>query len=308
MQRGHVLVVGESLVDVVVGPDGSVLRQTPGGAPLNVAVGLARLDVSTQLLSWYADDGYGAMVAAHLAEAGVVVRAGSNAAAATPVARIHLDAEHNAAYEFNLTWDPPRVPLDGCTSMHVGSLGTVVAPGADTVRTLALEAIDAGLLVSYDPNVRPALSPGPVAAWESVRRDAALAGLVKLSDDDAAYLLPGQPPDTVLDTLLAAERTRLAIITRAAAGARLATRRHRVDVGVSPVAVLDTVGAGDSYMAGLLAALHERACLSGVRLDDLTSDQLCEVGTAAAAAAAITCSRPGADPPRREELADPARP
>ncbi|MPZ95646.1 MAG: carbohydrate kinase [Propionibacteriales bacterium] len=301
-----VLVVGESLVDVVIGPSGSVLDTRPGGAPLNIAVGLARLEIPTQLLTTYGDDVYGGLVEQHALDSDVRLVPGSRTADPTSVARALLDETQAASYEFDLRWAPPALDLPaGLAGLHVGSIGTAQPPGDATVLRLAEQAIAAGVPVTYDPNVRPAISPDPVQAWEGVRRWAGLADVVKLSDDDAAYLQPGPESeadaDAMLDMLLAQDRTRLAVVTCGGDGTRLATRRHRVDVPAPPVAVVDTVGAGDSFMSGLIAALLDRDLLDA-RLAELTDAELREVGGFAAAVAAVTCSRRGADPPRRADL------
>jgi fructokinase len=300
---GSVLVAGESLVDVVVGPDGDVLEVTPGGAPLNVAVGLARLGVATYLLTTYGDDEHGGLVARHVQESGVRLHPGSRTSAPTSVARALLDARRQATYEFELTWDPPAAELPpDCGAVHVGSLGTLVEPGAAQVAALAARARAAGLVVSYDPNVRPAMLTGVADPWADVRRHAAAAAVVKLSDEDAEHLQPGRPLDEVVDELLAGEATRLVVVTRGEQGLRLATDRSRLDVPAPAVDVVDTVGAGDACMSGLLAALHDRDLLDVRTLDGLRRDDLEQVGATAAEVAAVTCSRRGANPPWRREL------
>jgi fructokinase len=304
---GSVLVAGESLVDVVVGPDGQTLEAAPGGAPLNIAVGLARLGVPTHLLTSFGRDAHGDRLDAHLRDSGVRLQPGSRAAARTSVARALLDADQQATYEFDLAFDPPcpALPAD-CAAVHVGSLGTVTAPGAEGVLDLAARARAAGLVVSYDPNVRPTVLGDVADAWQQVRRLAAGAAVVKLSDQDAAHLLPGWPADAVLDELLEGEHTRLAVLTLGAEGLRLATAGQRVEVPAPAVGVVDTVGAGDACMAALLASLRARGRLTVPSLDTLGRADLEAVGGVAARVAALTCSRRGADPPRLRDLDDDA--
>lgn len=300
-----VLVAGEALVDVVIGPDGETLDVAPGGAPLNVAVGLSRLDVPTHLLTTVADDEHGARVSEHLEESRVLLHPGSRASGRTSVARARLDEHRHASYEFDLSWDPPEPSLpDRCRAVHVGSLGTVLEPGAARITDLAARARAAGLVLSYDPNVRPTVLGDVSGAWEQVRRIAAVATLVKLSDEDAHHLQPGRALDHVVDHLLRGESTRLVVVTRGADGLVLATRRDRVEVPAPTVDVVDTVGAGDACMAGLLAALHERDQLDVSSVRRLGAGDLVAIGTMAAAVAARTCTRRGANPPWRRELAD----
>lgn len=298
-----VLVVGESLVDVVIDPAGHEIDTRPGGAPLNIAVGLARLDLPTWLLTVFADDDHGRLVAEHAEASRVRMLDRGRSTSPTSVARALLDEQHEATYEFELHWDPPDVELPvGLGALHVGSLGTVVGPGHRTVRDLVARATAAGVPVSYDPNVRPAVSTDAEESWSEVRRWAAAADVVKLSDADAAYLRPDLDVDGMLDVLLSGDRTALVVLTQGAKGTVLATRRRRVSVPAPAVEVVDTVGAGDSFMSGLLAALIERDLLAPERLPDLTDAELTEIGSFAAGVAAITCSRRGADPPRRSEL------
>ncbi|HET7326414.1 MAG TPA: carbohydrate kinase [Nocardioidaceae bacterium] len=297
-----VLVVGESLVDVVVGADGEEIDTRPGGAPLNVAVGLARLDVDSCLLTAFADDEHGAVLARHIRDSGVRLLGAGSSTQPTSVARAVLDARQHATYEFALHWDPGRVDLPAdLDALHVGSLGTVVGPGDQVVRSLVAQARAAGVPVTYDPNVRPAVSTDAAVAWAGVRRWAAAADVVKMSDDDAAYLRPGRSVDDLLDAMLSAGAA-LAVLTQGADGTLLATATARVHRPAPPVDVVDTVGAGDSFMAGLITALLDHDLLRTDRLARLSERELTEVGDWAAGVAAITCSRRGADPPWRADL------
>lgn len=297
------LVAGESLVDVVIGPDGETIEVAPGGAPLNIAVGLARLGVPTHLLTTFGRDHHGELVERHLAESGVTVHPGARGSARTSVARALLDAHHQATYEFELTWDPPPATLPPhCGAVHVGSLGTVTEPGAARVAAVAAQAREAGLVVSYDPNVRPAVLGDVTDPWDDVRRHAAGATVVKMSDQDAEHLQPGRSLDDLIDELLGGAHTALAAVTRGEHGMRLASAQDRVDVPAPVVQVVDTVGAGDACMAGLLAALHSRGRLGLEGLRTLSATDLRAVGSEAAAVAAFTCSRRGANPPWRREL------
>ena len=303
IDTARVLVAGEALVDEVLAPDGSRVEAAPGGGPLNIAVTLARLGVPTDLLTSFGSDGYGERVAAHLERSGVRLYPGSRGRTRTSVARARLDHRHQATYDFDLHWDPPAaVPAPGCAAVHVGSLGTVVAPGAARVHELVRRANHEAIVVSYDPNVRPAVLDAVVDPWAAVRDLAAAATLVKLSDEDAAYLRPGSSEDAVLDELLRGDRTRLAVLTRGQHGLRLATREHRVVVPAVPVDVVDTVGAGDACMGGLLAALFLGGRLDEASLQRLEAADLEQVGAVASQVAALTCSRRGADPPARDDL------
>ena len=298
-----VLVAGESLVDVVIGPDGQTIESAPGGAPLNIAVGLARLGVPTALLTTIGADDYGERVARHVHDSGVALHEGVHDSGSTSVARALLDEQHHATYEFALSWDPPEAVLPAaCAAVHIGSLGTVIAPGDARMADLAARARAAGVVVSYDPNVRPAVLGDVADPWSDVRRIAAGAAVVKLSDQDGEYLQPGRSLDDLLDALLRGEHTQLAAITRGEHGLLLATEDHRVHVPAPKVDVVDTVGAGDACMAGLLAALHQRGQLDRSSLRRLDAADLDAIGAMAARVAALTCARRGANPPWLAEL------
>ncbi len=255
---GSVLVAGESLVDVVIGPDGQTIESAPGGAPLNIAVGLARLGVPTALLTTIGADEYGERVARHVHDSGVALHEGAHDSGSTSVARALLDEQHHATYEFALSWDPPEavLPAGLRSGAHRLARHRDRAGGRSDGRPGG-PCPGGRVVVSYDPNVRPAVLGGVADPWSDVRRIAAGAAVVKLSDQDGAYLQPGRSLDDLLDALLRGEHTQLAAITRGEHGLLLATESHRVHVPAPKVDVVDTVGAGDACMAGLLAALHQ---------------------------------------------------
>ncbi len=289
-------VVGEALVDVVVPARGEPER-APGGSPLNVAVGLSRLGVDTVLLTELGDDESGRLVLDHARASGVTVDPGSVVrGAATSTATATLDEHGAASYAFDLRWTlgPRRLP-EGSTALHVGSLGTALRPGRDSVVDLVHQARDSGLLVTFDPNARPTLTPDHEEAWADVRQVAALADLVKLSDEDLAFLQPGSTPAETA-ALLLSERTKLVVVTSGGSGAFAASADAVTEVHSRQVDVVDTVGAGDSFMAALLAIAAEHG------LDGLDERRTRSYLSAAHQAAAITVSRRGADPPRRDEL------
>lgn len=288
------VVVGEALVDIVRPVDAEPTH-APGGSPMNVAVGLARLDVPTTLVTELGEDPHGTLVVDHVRACGVdltsdSVRAGHRTSTAT--ARIGDDGA--ATYDFDLTWalDLRRLP-SAATGLHVGSLGAVLAPGRAAVLDLLEQARAAGLFVSYDPNVRPAFLP----TWDDVAEVARYADVVKLSDEDLELLRPDTAVAQVAHDLLAGERTHLVVVTRGALGAMAFTDDTQVEVVAPPTDLVDTVGAGDSFMAALVAVLLEWG-----NPRELSADRLRTLIDAAGLAAAITCSRRGANPPTRREL------
>ncbi|MGH3358012.1 MAG: carbohydrate kinase family protein [Nocardioidaceae bacterium] len=297
MRTPDLLVVGESLVDVTIGSDGST-EARPGGSPLNIAVGCARLDLSTILASQIGDDEYGEQIREHLDASDVDVRSLPPHRDDSSVARAFVDETGHATYEFELTWDPTELPTaDGLGCLHIGSIAAALPPGADAVRSLAEDAHRLGVPVSFDPNVRTTITPDVDALRGRVGVLAGLAALVKLSDEDAATLFPGT--DDVLTMLVDNERTALAVMTCGGSSVRLRSTSAHVEVTPPTVDVVDTIGAGDSFMSALLVALVENDLLAR---SDFDAAELRELGTYAARAAAITCTRRGADPPTRAEL------
>jgi fructokinase len=291
---GTFVVVGESLVDIVQ-PVDAPHEAAPGGSPMNVAVGLARLDVPTLLVTEIGDDEYGALVADHVLESDVVLAAGSvRPGHRTSTATARLDENHAATYDFELTWDLEGLGLpNDATGLHVGSLGAVLEPGRQAVMSLLEAAAERGLFVTFDPNVRPAFLP----KWEEVAETAGLAEAVKLSEEDIALLRPETSTSRVAHELLDGQRTRLVVVTRGGLGAMAFTGTTNIEVTAPRADVVDTVGAGDSFMSALIAVLLDWGASS-----EVAADRLHTLLDAAALAAAVTCSRRGANPPTRREL------
>ena len=303
---GSFVVAGESLVDIVVPADGGPRHNAVGGSCLNVAVGLARLDVPTTLVTRVGDDELGSLIVEHVRASDVALSEGSVVPGGkTSTATAHLDAQQAATYDFDLTWDLPRqeLPTDSL-GVHVGSLGATLHPGRESVLDLVRHAVDADVFVSYDPNIRPFFLEDRESAWADVLEIAACARLVKLSDEDLWLLRPETDEEAVCRELLAGEATELVVLTRGAQGAVAFTEGATLPVPAPPTQLVDTVGAGDSFMAAMLAML----CEWGVVADGegalwaLDDDRVRLLVRGATAAAAVTCSRRGANPPRRREL------
>lgn len=296
-QHPRALVVGESLVDVLVTPDRAPV-EAPGGSPMNVAVTLARLGVPVELLTALGADDRGRAVRAHLAESGVdVLPSPPLERTSSAVARVGADG--SASYEFDLTWPAFAAPDTAVAAVHVGSVAFFRTPTAD-VQTLLRSASEAGALTTVDPNVRPALVGGQAAAVAHLEQALPWVDVVKLSDEDAAWLYPGHTVEQVVDRLLQLG-PRLVALTRGRTGAVLRSRLHEVVVPPIPVELVDTIGAGDSWMGALISGLLDLGGASALRRG-VDRDGLAEIGGFAAAVAAVTVSRPGADPPRRAEL------
>jgi fructokinase len=296
-RHARFLVVGEALVDVIHHADGHVTEH-PGGSPTNVAVGLARLGHEVRELCYLGQDPYGDAVRAHLRAAGVQEDPGALVAPATSVADVRLDVHGDAHYDFSVLWDTPTEidwsPAgDAIDVVHAGSIALALEPGAERVLSL-LRGRPEGVRVTIDPNVRPAFLSRDGAA-ERIEPFLALADLVKLSDEDADFLYPGVPIPAVLDRVLDLGAT-IAAITRGARGAVLATADTVVEVPATAPRVVDTVGAGDSFMAALISVVSDADGWRPGRAD------LERFARFAARASAITVSREGPDLPSRAEV------
>ncbi|MFH5824369.1 carbohydrate kinase [Georgenia sp. AZ-5] len=298
------LVIGEALIDIVERPSEQP-SQHPGGSPANVAVGLARLGREVELVSWFGADDHGSLLRSHLELENVRLSAASARAGHTSVARARLNAAGGATYEFDLEWAPPvPEPMVDPLVVHTGSIAAVLEPGAATVaETVARYRGTA--TISYDPNIRPALMGEPARTRPVVERLVASADVVKVSDEDLAWLAPGQDPLEVARRWLATGPA-LVVVTLAADGAWAVTAGGvELAVPATPVDVLDTVGAGDSFSAGVIDGLWAAGLLGADRRDrlrELDATTLRRVLEHASHIAGITVSREGANPPTRAEL------
>ncbi|MFB2585824.1 PfkB family carbohydrate kinase [Herbiconiux liukaitaii] len=303
MSAPQILVVGESLIDVVHRTDGGVTR-TPGGSSFTVAIGTARLapDARVSFLTDLGADSDGVDLGDRLRMAGVTVLARPRGA--TSLAHAHLGPDGSAEYDFDLRWDPDPalVPASAWRLLHVGSIGAFLAPGRDAVDALLRATDVTGAIRTFDPNIRPSLLGDHGEVRLRFERTAAASDLVKLSDDDAAWLYPELAADEVLDRLLDAG-TALAVLTRGAGGSTLRTRTAQVDVPAPPVPVEDTIGAGDSYLAALIAGIAQRG-VDRAGMPRLDHSDLAALGRRAAEVAAIVVGRAGADIPSAAELRD----
>ena len=298
------LVVGESLVDIVRSDEGAD-REYPGGSAANVAVALARLGRPVRFATSFAEDDRGKLVRAHLDEAGVSLAVDPNAVDRTSTAIATIAADGGASYEFDLDWRLQGADAigPGAIAVHTCSLGAVLHPGADDVLELVTRLRQTAT-VTYDVNARPAITGNGAGTVEAVERMVAVSDIVKASDEDLAALYPGREIVEVADELRS-KGARAVVVTRGPDGAVWFGQRGTVVVGSVPVAVADTIGAGDTFGAALIDALWTHDLLGSARrgaLGQIGPDVVRKVLGHAVKAAAVTVSRPGADPPYRSEL------
>lgn len=297
------LVLGESIVDVVLADDGTTVEHA-GGSPGNVAVALSRLGVPVELTTAFADDRLGDLLHARLAAAGVTYAGEPRILGRTSTAVATIAADGSATYRFDLAGSLPQPPPStDRIHLHTGSVGAVLRPGGAVVRH-ALAAHADRATISYDINARPAVTGAGPHLVEMVEEITAASDLVKCSDEDLAVVYPRLPLEEAAARLIGLGPAAV-VVTRGAAGATCVTAEEALDVPGLEVAVADTIGAGDSFCAALLAGLWREGCLGAAHrgaLHTASKDLWARVLRGAHAAAAVTVSRPGADPPTEDEL------
>lgn len=301
-------VVGEALIDLEV-PESDPRRPTahPGGSPMNVAVTLGRLESAVAFLGRLSSDAFGRLLRSHLAESGVDLRWSVEAVEPTSLAIVSIAPGGGAAYSFHVEgtadwqWTERELPTDpGLDAVHAGSLALALAPGGDVVADW-LEALSDRVTISLDPNVRPALLGEREGYRKRLERWLAFSGIVKISDEDLEWIWPGADSASLARGWIAAGR-RLVVVTRGGDGSLVLCDGEEFKVPARPADLVDTVGAGDSFSGGLLDWLGRNDRLRPEALDRLSAAEAREAVEFASTVAAITCSRPGADPPRRSEL------
>jgi len=315
--HGIVAVAGEALVDLVPAPVSGYFEFAPGGSPANVAVGLSRLGVPARMLARIADDPLGRRLRDHLRGNGVQLDHVVTATEQTSMAMVMVGPDGGPTYDFRVTgtadwqWTAAELaaaldpgPSGPVVALHSGSLALTTPPGDAALRALMARASQSAT-VSYDPNCRPGLMGKPADVLAGAHELIAVADVVKVSLEDLGWLVPGFTTEEVLEDWLG-RGPALVIVTLGGDGVHAGTstglRTRRAGV---PVTVIDTVGAGDTFSAALLAGLHRRGLLGASARGALhaighsTLDALVDESMLAAA---ITCSRRGADPPTVEDV------
>ena len=300
-----ILVAGEALFDLV--PDGEgELHAHPGGGPFNAARTIGRLGQPAAFLGRLSSDRFGTRLARQLAEDGVSLDAVVRTDDPTTLALAEMGEDGSARYRFydqgtsapGLTPEAALAAVpDGVEALHAGSLGLALEPIAGAVEAL-VDALAGRALVAVDPNCRPGAAPDPGAYRERLRRVLARADLVKLSEEDLAWLEPDRSAADAVRAMLEGGPAAV-LLTRGAHGATVFTAAGETDVPAPPARVVDTIGAGDAFGGGFLAWWRER----GLGREALAGHgTVVEGARFACLVAARTTERAGASPPRREEL------
>ena len=306
------VVCGEALMDVFANgdtPTGLALDARIGGSPFNVALGLARLGQPVAFFGGVSRGFVGERLMRALRDEGIVTQSVVELDAPTTLGLVGLDAHGVPSYSFYGEHCAdrllPRAALAQAPSTawcyHFGSYTMVVEPVADTLRAL-VEREQSRAVIAYDPNIRLNVEPD-LAAWrQALQWMLPRTHLLKVSDEDLALLHPDRDV-AELATEWVAQGVALVVVTRGGEGASAWTAGHRVDVPATPTSLVDTVGAGDTFQAALLTWLAEHDAMTPQALRGLDAAAIEQALRFAGAAAAITCSRRGADLPRRNEVA-----
>ncbi len=296
MTRG--LVIGESLIDIVESDE------HVGGSPLNVAVGLGRLGRDIDFLTYIADDSYGRRIIDYVEAAGVQLVSESRTAERTATARSIIAEDGSADYVFDLDWQlsgtPPVAPP---LFVHTGSIAAVQDPGCLAVAAL-IDAYRVSATVTFDPNVRPSLIADRELAVARIEHLIERSDIVKVSEEDLRWIDPARPPEQIAQTWLRLGPA-IVTVTMADRGAVAFCAAGVARVPTRAVHVVDTVGAGDSFMVGLLDALWGSRLLGNDRRTELRGigvDALTVALEAASLSSALTIARAGADLPDRAAL------
>ena len=302
MSTGEVWVCGEVLIDLI--PDGTERKAVVGGGPANTAKALAKLGLAPQFIDGISSDQYGQMALKELHHDGVLLDYVNFSDKPTCLAIVSLSATSEATYEFVIdetatfdfahSWLPDPFKLKPAL-LHIGTLVTAIEPAASILHEWASKVAEVAPVV-FDPNIRPAVMDNRDLYVAAIEKWVAISAAVKVSDDDLYWLYPDQDIELIVKRWIA-DGVALVVVTYGAKGLTGYTSAGSVAVEAVKVEVVDTVGAGDTVGAVLVEAIVEKG------LSNLTGDLLKQTLMRAAKAAAITCSRMGAKPPSKMEIA-----
>jgi fructokinase len=297
----QVWVAGEVLIDLL--PEGADRKPVVGGGPANTAKALAKLGIDTQFIDGISTDGYGQMAKDELVNAGVKLDYIKYSDKPTCLAIVSISdlgsatyefvIENTATFDFNLEW-LPNPQTDRPSLLHIGTLATVIEPGASVLFEWAQSVAKVAQIV-FDPNIRPAVISDREQYVAQVERWIAISSAVKVSDEDIKWLYPSIGVEQIVNDWLT-KGSSLIVVTHGDKGLTGYRKNERVSVEAVKVKVSDTVGAGDTVGAILVEAMEKDG------LESLTGARLEMMLERAAKAAAITVSRVGANPPTSEEL------
>jgi len=297
----EIWVCGEALIDLI--PRGEQKVAIVGGGPANTAKALARLGFDSYFIDGISTDSFGGMIKDQLLHDGVNLKYAHYSDKQTCTADVSLDKagvasyvftiDGTATFDFTKDWLPDPAEIQPVV-LQIGTLATIVQPAADVLLEWAKRVAKVAPVV-FDPNVRSSVQPDRPKYQEAIAKWAAISAVIKVSEDDLSWLYPEQDQIAIAEEWIKGGST-LVIITKGSYGIIGVTKDDVVSVPGVKIEVVDTVGAGDTVGAIVVEAIVERG------LKVITGDVLREVLVRATKAAAITCSRAGANPPTRAEI------
>ena len=307
-----VLVIGEVLIDVVHGINGEI-KNIPGGSPANTAVALARLGTKTYMKARTSPDQFGTEIRSYLTSQNVNLDYSLVVDSPSSVINAVIQKDGSAKYEANLKgaadygWtfeELNQVINPDIQIVQLGSLTSYVEPGATNIEKWFSQLRQSNkYLLTFDPNIRhPLDGENEVDVRNRAKKLASLSHVVKASDEDLNWIYSSNNPQDSAIKIIKSGAS-LVIVTLGKKGAFAVNEKHEiVEVAANEIAVIDTIGAGDTFAAALITQLLENSWINKNALENLSSDDLTEILTNCSAASAITCSRQGANPPHRHEV------
>jgi fructokinase len=306
-----ITVIGEALIDLLPGNQPRTFTALPGGSPYNVAIGLARLGQRVTLMARLSGDAFGGILREQAVAEAIELAAAPRAAEPTTLAVVSLDAGAGASYRFHrhgtADWqwtadEVGRAPAR-TAALHFGSIASWTPPGDAQILGLARRMHSRGdVLVSYDPNIRPGLLPDRHQAQQRVERALRCAHLAKASSEDIGWLYPEETAVQVARRWLGLGPG-VVVITASSSGATAFTAQGQpVHRPARQISVVDTIGAGDSFTAGLIGSMMERGLHSPALLATCPGSELSAIVDDAILVASLNCQRQGNDPPTAADL------
>jgi len=307
-----VLVIGEALVDVVHGINGEI-KNIPGGSPANTAVALARLGTKTYMKARTSTDQFGTEIRNYLTSQNINLDYSLVVKNPSSVVNALIQKDGSAKYEANLrgaadygwTYEELDQVIDpDIQIVQLGSLTSYIEPGATNVEKWFSKLRQSNkYLLTFDPNIRhPLDGENEVDVRSRAKKLASLSHVVKASDEDLNWIFSNNNPQDSAINIIESGAS-LVVVTLGKKGAFAVNKKLEiVEVKANEIAVIDTIGAGDTFAAALITQLLENSLINKNALENLSSDDLTEILTNCSAASAITCSRQGANPPHRHEV------
>lgn len=303
------LVCGEALIDLIKQPDSSWIAHN-GGGPLNTAKALVRLGEAVDFLGRIAADPFGLQLRTDIQNSGIGMAKIVDATEPTSLAVVEISDQGSASYSFylentsNFCWQDSELPSSGLAGydlLHIGTLALIIQPGSQVLFNWVAEHSNSSV-VMMDLNIRPSVIADAKQYLNLISPWLSFADILKVSDEDLAFLYPTSNWSEIAKMYFANTKVKLIAITLGSAGAVLLTPDHEVRLAAPKVDVVDSVGAGDTFSAALASKLNSFGKLNKSELEKFTQQELFESLEFAIFAAALNCTRSGADAPTKSEV------